>query len=302
MREIRVRIAQRHGVDLTTQQIQDLAAHRLESILDVRSVRPELMALLRRTAGAPTQAQTETPAPPFTFDDATIYGGHRGVLGLLRRIFNPILRLLFDPDPIVDALKAQTEWNRSSLEERGAHERRQAEWNALHYEILQRMITEVSRLSLELQTLSTRVESLGAKTDFNERRVRSIEGVAFQPRSTPRSDAPQAQAVIADSPAVPPSDGSSSQSSEAPRRRRRRRRGRRAGGPDTSPEVQPGAAPETDEQDGEELDDRPDDADWALGAEAAPTAASATTDAPPDEPATPESGPPDAPDSGPIDR
>jgi hypothetical protein len=42
MREIRSRISQRHGIELTPQQIQDLAGRRLEAILDPRTVNPTL--------------------------------------------------------------------------------------------------------------------------------------------------------------------------------------------------------------------------------------------------------------------
>ena len=52
MREIRSRIAQR-GIDLTPQQIQDLAAHRLEAILDPRNINPTLLDQLRRGAATP---------------------------------------------------------------------------------------------------------------------------------------------------------------------------------------------------------------------------------------------------------
>ena len=47
MREIRARIAQRQGIDLSNQQIQDLAARRLESILDPRAIKPSLLEGLR---------------------------------------------------------------------------------------------------------------------------------------------------------------------------------------------------------------------------------------------------------------
>ena len=43
MRDIRARIAQRQGVELSNQQIQDLAARRLESILDPRAIKPSLL-------------------------------------------------------------------------------------------------------------------------------------------------------------------------------------------------------------------------------------------------------------------
>ena len=56
MREIRSRISERHGIDLTHQQIQELAARRLEAILDPRTIKPSLMDELRRAAGLPADA------------------------------------------------------------------------------------------------------------------------------------------------------------------------------------------------------------------------------------------------------
>ena len=53
MRDIRARIAQRHGIDLSNQQIEELAARRLEAILDPRAIKPGLLDELRRSAGAP---------------------------------------------------------------------------------------------------------------------------------------------------------------------------------------------------------------------------------------------------------
>ena len=54
MREIRGRISQRSGIDLSNQQIQELAARRLEAILDPRGLKPELLDQLRRSAGERT--------------------------------------------------------------------------------------------------------------------------------------------------------------------------------------------------------------------------------------------------------
>ena len=48
MRDIRARIAQRPGIELSTPQIQDLAARRLESILDPRAIKPALLDEMRR--------------------------------------------------------------------------------------------------------------------------------------------------------------------------------------------------------------------------------------------------------------
>ena len=240
MRDIRSRIAQRHGgVDLSNQQIQDLAARRLESILDPRTIKSSLLDALRRTAGAgPAPVADEVPSEPaFAFEDTTIYDSHRGALRLIRRLLNPLLKLFFNPNPLIHALHLQAGLNVQAAERDADRDRQQAEWNALHYEIVQRLVTEVSQVSLELKSLSMRVESLDAKVAFNEQRVRGIEGSVH--RSRPQSR--PAEPVVA-SPAVTGETAPPDTATEAPRvdgqlsdgtkRRRRRRRGRR---PDTSP-------------------------------------------------------------------
>jgi hypothetical protein len=229
MRDIRARIGERQGADLTEQQIQDLAARRLESILEIRSLPAELVAQWRRAAGAPEAQEAAPPEPPYTFDDSTMYGA--GILAGLRRLMRPVLALFVDLAPVSKALGTQVELNRQLLGRDAARERRQSEWNALQYEVLQRLVLEQARLSLEAQNLSMRVESLSAKVDFNERRVRAIEGQAPLTRSLPRAET----LSVTDS---APRDGGveAGGASEGSRRRRRRRRGRRTGFPD-----QPGA-------------------------------------------------------------
>ena len=237
MREVRARIAQRSGVDLTNQQIQELAARRLEAILDPRGLKPELLDQLRRAAGERTvsvDAAAPSAAQSYPFDEATLYDSPNGFLRLLRKLFNPLLRLLFNPTPIAHALAQQSRLNTELLQREAERDRRQAEWNALHYEILQRLALDVSRASVEWQSLSLRVESLGAKVDFNERRVRSMEGTqARPPRPQESTPAPQqtAATVTTTTDLVPqqpaPAEG---QPAGEPRRRRRRRRGRRGPG------------------------------------------------------------------------
>ena len=62
-------------------------------------------------------------------------------------------------------MHTQAQINQAALAREAERDRRQAEWNALHYEILQRLVTEISRTSLDAQGLSMRVESLAAKVD-----------------------------------------------------------------------------------------------------------------------------------------
>lgn len=260
MREIRNRISQRHGIELSTQQIQDLAARRLEAILEPRNINPTLLEQLRKGAAAPPD-----PLPPVndsadSFAGDAIYAGSP-LVRFFRRLFNPLLKLLFDPAPLVSALEAQGRLNRAAATRAAELERRQTEWNALHYQILQRLVTEVSRASIEMQALGQRVEALAARVDFNDRRVRTLES-APPPARSPRPQEP--------APATPPAPASTAHSEatnsttssasavDAPRRRRRRRRGRRGSiaGTDASPTAVPAnAAVPDDATDLDEGDD-----------------------------------------------
>lgn len=224
MRDIRARIGQRHGVELSNQQIQELAARRLESILDLRTINPSLLEQLRRGAGQRGERAAPDAAAElsYTFEDSTLYESHRGLLRFVRRLLNPLLKLFFNPNPLVRALNIQARLNTEAARRDRDRDERQAEWNALQYEILQRVVTEVSRVSLELQALATRIESLSAKVDFCDRRVRSVEAGGQQTRRPAEPAAPAAPIA----PEAPTEAAADVQPAEG-RRRRRRRRGRR---------------------------------------------------------------------------
>jgi hypothetical protein len=243
MREIRSRISERHGIDLTSQQVQELAARRLEAILDPRTIKPSLMDELRRASGLPADTTPADPESAETIDESALYESDNGFLRGLRRLFNPILKLFFNPAAIVDALNAQTRRAKEAAARESELRRRQTEWNALHFEILRRLVTDVARVEIDNQHLAHRVESLTARVDFNERRVRGLEQSQHQSQSQPQSR-PSARPVevpamsSAAAPAPPREDAPSSDhvssseaSPDAGRRRRRRRRGRRSGQP-----------------------------------------------------------------------
>jgi hypothetical protein len=245
MREIRSRISQRHGIDLTTQQIQELAARRLEAILDPRTVKPSLLEQLRRSAGSPIETRPEDPSLSYTFEATTLYETPNGFVRFMRQLLHPILKLFFNPNPLIQALNTQTKINQVLLAREADRERRQTEWNALHYDILQRLVTEISRTSLDAQGLSMRVESLAGKVDFNERRVRGLENTQHQSRPAQRpAETPAAPSLSAPitrdgAPAEPASNDMPRESgAEGGRRRRRRRRGRR---PQLGPPLDGGA-------------------------------------------------------------
>jgi len=236
MRDIRSRISQRHGVELTTQQIQELAARRLEAILDPRTVKPSLLEQIRRSTSTPLDT-TSTPELTYSFEDTTIYDSPSGWVRFFRRLLNPLLKLFFNPNPLISALSTQAKLNQAAALREGERDRRQAEWNALHYEILQRLVLEVSRTSLEAQQLTLRIEALSAKVDFAERRARSIEGTMHQARPSPRHESTPPPAQVAPAPREPGAPdvaaapvGQEGGPGEGGRRRRRRRRGRRPQG------------------------------------------------------------------------
>jgi hypothetical protein len=243
MRDIRARIASRHGIDLTAQQIQELAARRLDAILEPRHVKPALLEQMRRAAGEAIEVPLPAPSVVAPFDEQQLYTSHRGLVQWLRRVLNPILKLFINPTPIARALSAQAAHSNAAAVREAELHTRQAEWNALHYEIIQRLVTELSRTTLEMQSLALRMEALDAKLDFNERRVRAMELTAHQPRSVSRPVEPvPASPDAAAAPSAPSPAGSGEGTSEGARRRRRRRRGRRSGfGAETGASTQPEA-------------------------------------------------------------
>ena len=238
---IRSRISERQGVDLTAQQIQELAARRLEAILDPRTIKPSLMDELRRAAGLPADAAPPEPEGDQSFDESALYKSDSGFLRFVRRLLNPLLKLLFNPTAIVEALNTQSQRAKAIAAREAEQRRRQTEWNALHFEILRRLVTDVARVEIDNQHLAHRVESLTARVDFNERRVRGFEHTQHQSQSRPAGaptppwfrlrPSPLHQGKHLETRPATTEPASAEASTEGSRRRRRRRRGRRSGQP-----------------------------------------------------------------------
>ena len=279
MREIRSRISQR-GIELSTQQIQDLAGRRLEAILDPRNISPTLLDQLRKGAAAQPDPLPRTADSEHSISDDAIYDGG-AVLRFFRRLLNPLLKLLFNPAPLVAALQAQAKINRDAATRAVEHERRQTEWNALHYQILQRLVTEVSRNSIEMQSLTMRVEALSARVDFNDRRVRALETAPAPSRSqrpqevvpvaTPTSS-PSVATESAVAPVAPVS------TPDGPRRKRRRRRGRRGSISALGSGGVPAAATVETPDDGSDLDEGDDEEALEIPAVTEPTSESLSSE------------------------
>jgi hypothetical protein len=204
MRQIRARIREKRGVDYTEEEIRELANVKLEKFLDPRGVRSDLLEQFRR--------KREASLPPnFKFEDSTLYETHRGFLAFMRKLLNPILKLFFNPNPLIEALHIQSKLNAQ-----------QAALEPLYYEVIHNLVLETTRLGIDVKNLKMRVESMSSRLDFDERRARALEGVVqYRPGAV--------------APLQPPSGGSNAREARGPespeqserRNRRRRRRGRR---------------------------------------------------------------------------
>jgi hypothetical protein len=200
MRQIRSRIREKRGVDYTEEEIRELASVKLEKFLDPRGVRSDLLEQFRR--------KREASLPPnFKFEDTTLFETHRGFLRFLRKLLRPILKLFFNPNPLIEALHMQSKLNAQ-----------QAALEPLYYEVIHNLVLETTRLGIEVKNLKMRVESMSSRLDFDERRARALEGVVqYRPGAVP--------------PLQPPAAGGDRPLTEAEqaerRTRRRRRRGRR---------------------------------------------------------------------------
>ena len=248
MKQIRARIREKRGADYTEEQIRELASVRLEKFLDPKNLRSDLLDQFRRSR--PAIPSDPLPVePPYRFDENTLFETHRGALRFVRKLLNPILKLFFNPNPLINVLNAQAQFNVDLLkrEERRKIEfdRSRAEWNALYYEVLHNLVVETTRSGIEIKNLKMRVESLASRLDFSERRVRALEGVvqyrpeALRPRD--RSDRGEIRdqgrrPEVTGGEVTPPAEAAeggaalqpSSSGNEGGRRRRRRRRGRRS--------------------------------------------------------------------------
>ena len=254
MEQIRSRIRDKRGADYTEAQIRDMAGVKLERFLDPQNVRSDLLAHYRKRGDDPVEPLTHPEAPPeppsFEFDEDTIYRSSRGFAGralhALRRLLNPLLKFFFNPTPIVHALTIQRQINEQQIaqinwmvqtnveliqrfERIAAKLSARAELDALTYELLNNLVVEMTRLSIDVKNHKMRVESIAGRLDFDERRARALEDVV-QYRAPAESGAAAAAADV----------DSSGDAAGPEKRRRRRRRGRRRSGTGVATDVATG--------------------------------------------------------------
>lgn len=276
MRHIRTRIRDKRGVDYTEEQIRELATVKLERILDPKTVRSDLPEhyshrrpiadLASSPLPAPSRPASVLSTPPalgptpenYSFEADTIYESQRGLIGrlirLIRRLLNPVLKLFFNPNPVIHVLHMQSRINAayaarfdriaqqfSPVAQRFdgvAHQFAVRDnVDSLSYEVFNNLVVEMTKLSIDIKSLKMRVESIGSRLDFDERRARALEGVVqYRPGAAQSPGA-------ADSSAETIEPGGAQEPTAAKgenQRRRRRRRGRRR--PASEPSATPRAA------------------------------------------------------------
>ncbi len=166
MRQIRGRIRDKRGVDYTEEQIQELAKVKLEKFLDPKGVRSDLLDQFRRVP---------VPDSPkvYAFDDTTLYESDKAVVRFFRKLFRPLLKLLFNPNTLNHVLHTQTGINRYMVE----FTEHRAARDVLFYEVMHNLVVEVTRASIDVKNMKMRVESIASRLEFNERRARALEAV-----------------------------------------------------------------------------------------------------------------------------
>ena len=321
MERIRRGIRDRDGAGDADRQAQELAGATLDRCLEPLRTGSDAVERNRRLTPPgrfDRDGEGRSLAPePFEFNEDTVYVSSRGTMGkvlyLIRRLLNPVLRLFFNPDPIILAMMRQAEINsrlldlldrvNAEFERTGRKFSAREEIDALNYEVTSNLVTEMTRLAVDMKNHKLLVESVAGRLDFDERRARALESVG-QARSTPTAQAPEAA-----------EDDGTAGAPTRPRRRRRRSRRRPGGGaPSAAPDPAGGSAPPagTAVTEGNAPEGAPTDADdgaapggnagEAAGGAAAPDPAPpADTSAPPPESAPSSAAPaPAAPPGAPA--
>src|SRR5436190_16348951 len=152
MRQIRTRIRDKRGVDYTEQQIQELANAKLEKFLDPKGVRSDLLEHYR-------QHRAESRPLTYAFEDTTLFDSDKAIVRFIRRLLQPVLKLFFNYSTLTQALHTQAAANNHLLQSED-----------LYFELVHNLVLELTRTSIELKSLTMRVEALQSRLEFTERR------------------------------------------------------------------------------------------------------------------------------------
>jgi len=154
MANIRKKIEEKREELYTEEEVKEIAEMRLDAILDSNEFNSDFVAAFRAR-----DAQWN-----YSFTPETIYqssaGSKGGLIRKLRSLLNPVLKLFFNPNPMISSLT------------------RQADLNRYYILLLNNMTTEVTRLNLELTNLKARLRTLGVRVDFQTKREKTFEQMA----------------------------------------------------------------------------------------------------------------------------
>jgi hypothetical protein len=163
MANIRRKIDEKRKGLYTEDEVREIAEMKLDAILDASEFNSDFVAAFR--------ARDEKWN--YSFNPETIYasshGGGGGLIRLARRLLNPVLKLFFNPNPIISALSRQSDLNR------------------YYVLLLHNMAQELTRANLELTNMKARLRTLGIRVDFQGKREKTLERVALPSREASSS-------------------------------------------------------------------------------------------------------------------
>src|SRR5215471_4799231 len=206
MEQIRARIREKRGVDYTEQQIRELADVKLERFLDPRGVRSDLLDQFRKAQ----PAYQPPELPNFAFEDDTLFESHRAPIRWIRKLLMPLLKLFFNPNPLIQALHIQSRLNTMNAEREARRESARRAMDQLYYELVHNLVVETTRTGIEVKNLKMRIESIASRLEFNERRARALESAVVY-----KTDSDDAAAQRPASPTPPSRQQTSSHQQQA---------------------------------------------------------------------------------------
>jgi hypothetical protein len=207
MANIRKKIEEKRKGLYTEEEVREIAEMQLDAILDSNQFNSDFVAAFR--------ARDEQWN--YTFTPETIYassrGGGGGLIRSLRGLLNPVLKLFFNPNPVISALSRQSDLNR------------------YYVLMLHNMTTEMTRLNLEFTNLKARLRTLGVRVDFQTKREKTFEQLATASRESREAREPRESREPREPRESRPSrEQTSRESSSASSSADGRRRGRGSGG------------------------------------------------------------------------
>lgn len=153
MANIRKRIEEKRKGLYTEDEVREIAEMKLDAVLDAGDFNSDFVAAFRAR-----DAQWNYTFGPETIYESSRSGGGR-LIRLARRILHPVLKLFFNPNPVISSLSRQSDLNR------------------YYVLLLHNMAQEVTRMNLELTNLKARLRTLGIRVDFQGKREKTLESL-----------------------------------------------------------------------------------------------------------------------------